>query len=269
MNPYETEQLLNEYLLFHYGDPEEVCPYAFGPREALDFPARCVRAGLAGPSSPFSPSSPSGMDAMDSMDFMGGGEPVFERVLDVGCAVGRSSFELARGSREVVGIDFSRSFIQAANHLKAFGQLEYQRLEEGARFTACLAKVPPAIERQRVQFEVGDACDLRADLGQFDAVLAANLLCRLPDPAKFLERAPALVKPGGALVLTTPCTWMEQYTPREKWLCDENSTTLDGLHRHLDAHFRLVRTLDLPFLIREHARKFQWTVSLLSVWRKA
>jgi putative 4-mercaptohistidine N1-methyltranferase len=202
---------------------------------------------------------------MDSMD---ASTPPLARVLDVGCAVGRSSFELARIAQEVIGIDFSRQFIQAANRLKESGSLEYQRLEEGSRFTSCLAEVPSEIDRQRVRFEVGDACGLREDLGQFDAVLAANLLCRLPDPAKFLERVPQLTKPGGWLVLTTPCTWMEQYTPREKWLCDEQSSTLDGLHRQLDAHFTLERTQDLPFLIREHARKFQWTVSLLSVWRK-
>ena len=41
-NPYETEKLLEEYLLLHYGAPETVLPWAFGPREALDFPARCV-----------------------------------------------------------------------------------------------------------------------------------------------------------------------------------------------------------------------------------
>jgi hypothetical protein len=25
---------------------------------------------------------------------------------------------------------------------------------------------------------------------------------------------------------------------------------------------------DLPFLIREHARKFQWSVALATVWRR-
>lgn len=258
MNPYETEQLLNEYLLFHYGKAGEVLPYAFGPSDALEFPARCVREG-------FSMDLMDGMDSMDAMDSRG---PALGRVLDVGCAVGRSSFELARLAQAVVGIDFSRQFIQAANALKQTGRLGYKRLEEGSRFTDCVAEVSPEIDRDRVSFEVGDACALRDDLGQFDAVLAANLLCRLPDPSKFLGRVPELVKPGGLLVFTTPCTWMEQYTPREKWLCDEHSSTLDGLHRHLDANFQLERTGDLPFLIREHARKFQWTVALLSVWKR-
>jgi len=241
-NPYETEQLLNEYLLFHYGTAEELLPFDFGPKSALDFPGRCVREGFVNP--------PQG------------------RALDVGCAVGRASFELARTCETVIGIDYSQSFIKAANELKEFGSLAYRRLEEGARFSEAVAEVPPEIDRTRVNFETGDAIDLRPDLGTFDVVLAANLLCRLPDPGKFLGRLASLVKPGGQLVFTTPCSWMEEYTPREKWLCGEEFSTLDGLHKGLNGDFFLQHAIDIPFLIREHARKFQWTVALLSAWKR-
>jgi len=239
-NPYETSQLLNEYLLFHYGKPEEILPYDFGPKGALNFPARCISEAFQ--------ELPKGC------------------ALDIGCAVGRASFELARSCESVLGIDFSQNFIQAAKVLKEHGNLPYQRLEEGARYSEAIAEVPTEIDRTRVSFETGDATDLRPNLGSFDLVLAANLLCRLPDPSKFLNRLPTLVNAGGHVIFTTPCTWMEQYTPREKWLCGETSSTLDGLHKHLDAHFTLQLTKDIPFLIREHARKFQWTVAQLSVW---
>jgi len=86
---YETELLLQQYLLFHYGTGEDQLPYPFGPHDALFYPVRCVAE--------FAP-------------FFG--ETV--RALDLGCAVGRSSFELARHAREVIGIDLSRRFIQAA-----------------------------------------------------------------------------------------------------------------------------------------------------------
>ena len=243
INPYETDKLLGEYLLFHYGTPEEILPYGFGPREALDFPSRCARLCLDGAAL-----------------------PAVARALDVGCSVGRATFELARGCSEVVGIDFSKRFIDAANTLKEAGELDYLQLEEGARFSRCVAKVPAGLDRARVRFETGDAMNLRNELGKFDVVLAANLLCRLPEPARFLAGLGQLVKPGARLVFTTPCTWLEEFTPRRHWLCDEQSSTLDGLHRHLDADFSIQRAFDLPFLIREHARKFQWTVSQASVW---
>ena len=85
------------------------------------------------------------------------------------------------------------------------------------------ARVPLDIRRENISFETGDAMNLREDLGEFDIVLAANLLCRLPDPAKFLVRLPQLVRPGGRLVITTPCTWMEEFTPRANWLCTQKT----------------------------------------------
>ena len=41
-NVYETEKLLREYLIFHFGKPDELLPYGFGPTESLDFPKRCA-----------------------------------------------------------------------------------------------------------------------------------------------------------------------------------------------------------------------------------
>ena len=36
----------------------------------------------------------------------------------------------------------------------------------------------------------------------------------------------------------------------------------------LSPHFELVAEEDMPFLIREHARKFQWGCSHAAVWRR-
>jgi 2-polyprenyl-3-methyl-5-hydroxy-6-metoxy-1,4-benzoquinol methylase len=105
--------------------------------------------------------------------------------------------------------------------------------------------------------------DLRAGIGAFDLVHAANLLCRLPEPKRFLERLPALVKPGGHLVLATPATWMDTYTPRA---LQPSGDTLAYLRAELDGTFALVRVEEIPFLIREHRRKLQLSTSQTSVW---
>ena len=42
MNLYESERLLGEYLLFHYGAASEILPWTFGPRQGLFYPVRCV-----------------------------------------------------------------------------------------------------------------------------------------------------------------------------------------------------------------------------------
>jgi putative 4-mercaptohistidine N1-methyltranferase len=239
---YETDKLLAEYLLFHFGTADEILPpgrpWPQGMHQALDFPIR-----TAGHFSP--------------------GEA--RRGLDLGCAVGRSAFEMSRRCGEVVGIDFSHAFIGAAEALRKGGSLAYARLEEAALATNLEARLPAGIEAGRTSFLQGDAMNLPEDLGAFDRVHAANLLCRLPEPQRLLERLPSLVRPGGELVLATPCTWLEEFTPSENW---PSGGTFEWLRKKLGLSFLLVSQTDEPFLIRETARKFQWTSSLVTVWRR-
>ncbi len=48
------------------------------------------------------------------------------RALDIGCAVGRTSFELSKAFDAVIGIDYSHSFIGAAQQLAKGQRLSYQ-----------------------------------------------------------------------------------------------------------------------------------------------
>ncbi|MFN9945066.1 MAG: methyltransferase domain-containing protein, partial [bacterium] len=101
---------------------------------------------------------------------------------------------------QVLGIDYSQSFIDAASQLASVGSLPYERIDEGSTKTSLIARVPDNLRRERVTFEQGDAMHLRPDLGDYDIVHAANLLCRLTDPLKLIERLPSLVRPGGQLL---------------------------------------------------------------------
>ena len=191
---YETEKILAEYLLFHFAKEEEILPasrsWPAGMREALDFPSRTV--------SRFSPGA-------------------VERGLDLGCAVGRSTFEMSRNCASVLGIDFSHAFIHAAETLRCGESIPFDRREEAAMVTRLVAHPPAGIDFSRLAFQQGDAMNLPVDLGSFDRVHAANLICRLPEPLRLLGRLPGLVRPGGELVLATPCTWLEEFTPAENW----------------------------------------------------
>jgi putative 4-mercaptohistidine N1-methyltranferase len=248
MNFYETERAVAEYLLFHYGSPAQLLPYCFGPQNALNFPARCVTECLERSRLPSS-----------------------ARALDLGCAVGRATFELARFASQVIGIDYSQRFIEAAGHLQKHGSIDFEYVEEGELTRRGRALVSVEINRQRVCFEVGDALSLRDELGTFDIVLMANLIDRLSHPSRCLQRIPGLVKSGGQLIITSPYTWLEQYTPKENWLGGlerdgRQINTLETLKLILSPAFELSFAKDLPFLIREHARKFQWSVAEASVW---
>ena len=239
---YESEKLLGEYLLFHYGSAEEILPpgreWPAGMHEALDFPKRTVAHFTPGHA---------------------------KRGLDLGCAVGRSTFEMGRSCGEMIGIDFSHAFIRAADALRRGETVTYHRVEEASLRTPLAARMPSACSADHILFQQGDAMRLPPDLGAFDRVHAANLLCRLPEPQLLLERLPSLVEAGGELVLATPCTWLEEFTPRDK---QPLGTTFDWLKSSLEPDFRLLRSSEEAFLIRETARKFQWTFSQVSVWRR-
>ena len=145
------------------------------------------------------------------------------------------------------------------------------------------------IDRSRVEFEQGDAHCLPTDRA-YDIVLGANLIDRLHTPAQFVRSVHQLVKSGGILVLTSPYTWLEEFTPKANWyefrdaqgmlahavyrlggFRDEQGndvTTFGTLQKLLSAHFDLVEHVPLPFLIYEHQRKFQWSVAHGTVWKR-
>lgn len=247
---YESKRAVDEYLLFHYGNPSDLLSYKSGPQSALKFPERCAQI---------------------CADYTTNNK----RALDVGCAVGGSSFELAAHFDEVIGMDFSNHFIDAANTMKKDGKMSFEMLKQGNVFKTCETVLSDKIDRHRCSFHQGDACDLRADLGQFDVILASNLLCRLPQPMGFLERVPSLLSNGGILVLVSPYSWLEEYTPMDKWIggnsSQDNNDCFETLSRTITSvskQMELIHREDVPFLIREHERKYQFGVSDCTIWRK-
>ncbi|MFM8684342.1 MAG: methyltransferase domain-containing protein, partial [Chthoniobacterales bacterium] len=129
-NIYESDRLVREYLLFHYGSAEDTLPWSDGPRGALGFAERCVSELL----------DCSGVEKN-------------ARALDVGCAVGRSSFELARHCRSVTGIDSSRAFVAAATKVGRERKLAYEFTIEGERTAQAVARLPEGVDSMRVAFE--------------------------------------------------------------------------------------------------------------------
>ena len=242
---YESDAAVEQYLLFHYGAPEQICPLLPEARVACGFPARCVSESLR------------------HIELRG-----HARALDLGCAVGRSSFELARHFDAVTGIDFSARFIAAAMRMRSERATTVRVAGESAATEEMRLELDADLRTDHVHFEKGDACHLRADLGTFDLVLMANLIDRLPDPTQCLARLPDIIAPGGWLVMTSPYTWLEEYTPREKWLDGGGRGALSALREQLAPAFDVRHVFDLPFLIREHRRKFQWSVAEVSVWQR-
>ena len=157
------------------------------------------------------------------------------------------------------------------------GVLRYTLVEEGELVSyreRRLRDLGLEAVRGKVSFFQGDACNLKPHFSGYDLILAANLIDRLYDPAKFLDSIHERLNPGGLLLIASPYTWLAEHTPREAWIGGikrhgENFTTLDGLKQHLGSHFRLVLgPVEVSFVIRETRRKFQHTLSEATIWER-
>jgi 5-histidylcysteine sulfoxide synthase/putative 4-mercaptohistidine N1-methyltranferase len=243
-NVYETDEQISQYCEFHYGDEY------YGVK---NFPKATV-------------------DVL---------EPYLkdikkEKVLDLGCSVGRSSFELAKIFDEVLAIDFSANFINVGVKLKKYDNLTYKVATEGELFeekTISLKDFDLDKIKDKVTFMQGDACNLKELYSGYDLIFCSNLIDRLYYPQKFLDDIPNRVNEGGMLVLLSPYTWLEDYTPKQNWLGgflkdNKEVKTLDTLKANLEDRFELVDLVDVPFVIKETNRKFQHTISQMSIWKK-
>jgi putative 4-mercaptohistidine N1-methyltranferase len=249
---YESEAILNFYLQFHYGIGAELYPYAtFGQeiREALAF----IR-NVAQKFQVYAPVNING------------------RVLDLGCAVGGSCFELSKFFPEVIGIDLSRAFIAAANRIKQEKSITYDSILQGEVTVRRTANLDSDVNPSRVSFRVEDAIKLCPSIGTFDAILCCNLLDRVTDPRKLLDTFPLLINQGGVLVFLTPFSWFEKYTPHDKWIggragetkcCEEQLKEIMS-----DNGLELLEEENVPFVIPEHIRRYQLGVSYCTVWRR-
>ena len=130
-----------------------------------------------------------------------------------------------------------------------------------------------------MSFYQGDACSLPSftpHLAPFHVVLAANLICRLPHPLRFLSALPSLVLPHGFVLLFSPHTWLEDYTAREEWLggyYDAQGNAVRTAQRLKEVmeeggRFALVGEQNVPFFIRETYRKNQWSISHLTCFQR-
>ncbi|MCE9687974.1 5-histidylcysteine sulfoxide synthase [Shewanella sp. AS16] len=244
VNVYETDELISQYLEFHYG------------AEYFGVGNFCVN-GVT--------------QALNEIQL---GHTA--KALDIGCSVGRASFELAKVFDRVDAIDFSARFIQQAYALTEQGEKRYTIRTEGdlQEFkSVSLEALGYAHLVDKLNFVQGDACNLKPQYTGYDLVYASNLIDRLADPLEFLTDIHRRINRGGYLVIASPYTWLEEYTPKDKWLGGvkrkgENFTSLDGLTESLIGQFELVAVKEIPFVIRETKRKFQHTVSEMSIWRK-
>lgn len=103
------------------------------------------------------------------------------RVLEVAAGTGVVTMALAQSATAVVATDYAQAMVT---------MLERRVTEAGLA---------------NVQCEQADLYNLRFDAGEFDAVVAANVLHLVPDFAGAIAALRRVLKPGGRLIVPTFC----------------------------------------------------------------
>ena len=140
------------------------------------------------------------------------------RALDLGCAGGRTSFELAaNGNALVLGIDGNLALLRLARRVAMTGAGSYARRRIGTVYDrrSFTADLPG---RHRVDFWACDALALPFKAASADLVLALNLLDCVAEPRLLLASLARVLRPGGAMLLATPFDWSTRATPVAGWL---------------------------------------------------
>ncbi|HEX7183665.1 MAG TPA: methyltransferase domain-containing protein [Thermoanaerobaculia bacterium] len=190
-----TRQHLSTYAWDHYGDldPEEAPGESSGlaPGSVLRVLERGLELAGEAPDGP---------------------------VLDIGCAVGRTAFELAaRTGRLVLGTDLSFAMLRLASRALREGRVRYPRRRVGLAYDRRDFPVSfPGSEN--VDFWACDALALPFPSGTFGMIVTLNVLDCVQSPHDLLASLPRLLSDRGRAILSTPYDWAPAATPVEAWL---------------------------------------------------
>jgi SAM-dependent methyltransferase len=145
-----------------------------------------------------------------------------DRVLDMGCGAGRHAFEMYRRGADVVAFDQDAD--ELAGVLELFGAMK----EAG--------EVPEGAEADIKQ---GDALALPFADGEFDRVVAAEVLEHIPDDAQAIAELVRVLRPGGTMAVTVP-RWLPE---KVCWALSDAYHEVEGGHVRVYADKELVEKL--------------------------
>lgn len=184
-------------------------------------------------------------------------------ILDLGCAVGGTTFRLAFDDRVVLGGDLHPVLLRCAARLLRDGRTTVPRRRVGCVYD------PVVIERpttgvETVDFWLMDGTDLPFADGTFVAVAALNLVDCVRSPLDALRQIGRVLRPGGVAWIATPYDWSAGATPFEGWIGGHSQRGADAgaaeprlrslLTPELSGLELAAEESELPWRLRLHAR---------------
>jgi SAM-dependent methyltransferase/uncharacterized protein YbaR (Trm112 family) len=139
--------------------------------------------------------------------------------LDIGCSVGRLTFEMTKTHDRAVGLDTSISFVRAARELAAQKRLAFDLIMEGRITEERACDLDPAFGFDQAEFIVADAMALPFRSRRFATVSSVNILEKVPDPLSHLAEANRVMDEREARFLfSDPFSWDENVNSPDLWI---------------------------------------------------
>lgn len=187
-------------------------------------------------------------------------------VADLGCAVGRVSFELAaRLQRPVLGADLNFGMLRAAVTLRQKKTLTFPFCRVGMAYDPAHVSAGFA-DSEHVDFWALDAVAPPFPDESFALAASLNLIDCVQNPVDHLRAVTRLLKPGGRALLATPYDWSPNATHPTAWLGGhsqrgENRGDSAAVLRSLLGPESPLEELK-PLCITAEAEAVPWTVRL-------
>ncbi|MFK7913453.1 MAG: methyltransferase domain-containing protein [Pseudomonadales bacterium] len=143
-------------------------------------------------------------------------------LLDMGCATGRTSIDIAtaagpRADELVLGVDQQFAMIQFAQRLLQQGTADYPLRSVGLVYENKTVHMPAPLPAN-LDFWVCDAAAPPFADATFGTMYGLNLLDSVADPTAVLAAAAGILHPGASLRLATPFEWSSQVTAPDRWI---------------------------------------------------
>jgi len=205
-------------------------------------------------------------------------------VIDIGCAVGRTTFELAEAVDDIVlGVDLNFDMLKTAASVLANGQVVYPRRRVGIVYDR--RKFPAVFEcAEHVDFWACDACALPFADASFSLAVSLNVLDCVGTPYDHLKELARILRHNAGAVISTPYDWSANATPVASWLGghsqrSENrgssetilrSLLAGGAHPHAIQELAIASEVEsMPWTMRLHDRSFmEYPVHMITVRKK-
>jgi SAM-dependent methyltransferase len=132
-----------------------------------------------------------------------------DRVLDMGCGAGRHAFEMYRRGADVIAFDMD------ADELAGVSDLFHAMKQAG--------EAPAGAEADVKQ---GDALQLPFGDGEFDRIVAAEVLEHIPADIQAIQELVRVLRPGGTLAVSVP-RWFPEIV---NWKLSDDYHNVEGGH---------------------------------------